>query len=410
MKEKYLHYLWKYKLIPFHKLKLADNSKFIVHYQGDYNAYESGPDFLNAIIEINGIKWIGNVELHVKSMDWFQHGHQNDPAYDNVILHVVYEHNGEINQNNSLIPTLELKSIIDQNHYQKFDLLFKSKRTILCGSLLDKVLPIQIISMQEKALVQRLNRKTSNLCEVSGSSNPRQILYFLLARAMGTKINQLPFEELTYHLPIAGLKSINKKNQALLVQLVSGFAVTNTAGDCIHLNKLIKTKESFPGGVVNRSSWKFGGTRPQNSPHIRINQFARIVEKFDFEVSFVYLSVKELKTYLMELLTITEGNLLDKKVVKGLTESFKEQLIINCFVPFMYWYAQEKEDSKLLEKSFDLLRLLKPEQNGIILKWSHFGITCKNAADSQANLEIFNEFCTRKKCLSCDIGMQLLNK
>lgn len=391
-------------------MKLTNGDSFKVIYQGDYNAYESGPDFLNAKIEINGMLWIGNVELHVKAKDWFLHGHQKDRAYDNVILHVVYENNGEVIQNSNLIPALELKGVINTNHYQKYLSLFKSKHTILCATQLESILPIHMIVLQERALFQRLSRKTVNLQELTGTDDPKQILYFLLARAFGTKINQLPFEELAQRLPLAIIKKMHKKDQGFLIQLTSGMTKLETVSDFVNYTHLLKTHAKIASGIVNRASWKFGGTRSGNSPVIRIQQFARIIEKFDFEVSFMYLTKDDFLEYCMELLTIIEGDKLDKNKLKELTKQFKYQIIINCFVPFLFWYGQNCQDDILIDKAMDLLRLIPGEQNAVIEKWKKTGNLPNNAAESQALLEIFNEFCTKKKCLSCDIGIQLLSK
>lgn len=410
MKEKYLHHLWKHKLLPFHKLQLSGGEKFKVIYQGDYNSYESGPDFLNAKIEIDGIVWIGNVELHVKSKDWYLHNHHFDRSYDNVILHVVYEDNGEIIQNDKTIPTLELKKVIDLDHYEKFRFLLNNKRTILCGSLVSKIPEIFMVSMQERALISRLNRKTQDLRTLAGSENPKQILYFLLARSMGAKINQLPFEELTHRLPLSLLKKVFLKNQTDAIRLTSGLLQPESYSDLLSCNQVVFQQKIHSVGLMNRNSWKFGGTRPSNSPSIRIVQFAKIVEKFDFDVTFVYLSSEELLNYINELLIITQENRADKIPVKSISNGFKNQLIINCFVPFIYWYGQLKEDDILIEKALEILRQIPEENNATLDKWIENGIKANNAAESQALLEIFNEFCTNKKCLNCEIGIQLLVK
>ena len=401
MKEIYLHYLWKYKLIPFHKMKLTTGENFKIVYQGDYNAYESGPDFLNAKVEIDGLLWVGNIELHVRSKDWFLHKHHTDINYETVILHVVYEDNANVFLNGFAIPTLELKPIIDIHHFHKYAGLLKNKHTILCGTQLRNVQPIYLVSLQEKALFQRLSRKTNNLSFLTGSKDANQILYFLLARAFGTKINQLPFEEITQRLPLSLLKKQNKKQQQALVQFTSGMFTSD-------FSKTIKSAAS--NGKVNSSSWKFCGTRPGNSPMVRIQQFSAIVREFDFETSFLYLSKEQLLEYWMEILKGIADVKGEFDKVPDLTKSFKEQIIINCFVPFLFWYGQINSDEQLIEKSIEILRLLPPEYNAILDKWKKFDICINNAAESQASLEIFNEFCTRKKCLACDIGIQILRK
>jgi hypothetical protein len=410
MQEKYLHYLWKYKLLPFHKMKLVDGRTFIVKNHGDYNSYESGPDFLNAKIEIDGLLWVGNVELHVKSKDWYAHNHQNDAAYDNVVLHVVYDFNGEVTINGEKLPTLELKKVIQLGHYEKYESLLKNKKTILCGTLLKSIPTIHLVSQQERALIDRLNRKTNNLVEQVCSDDPKQILYFLMARAMGAKINQLPFEELTHRLPIKLLKKKKERKQTDLILISSGLVHPETISDLFVYRRLIQQEKQVINGCVSMQSWKTGGTRPGNSPRIRIEQFARVIEQFDFEVSFVYLQKNELLQYLLKLLTITD----DKPFLMGkfnqLSISFKHQLIINCFVPFIYWYGQKMEDEILIEKAIELLHLIPAENNALIKNWRRIGLELKDAAATQSMLEIINELCSKKKCLSCEIGIQLLSK
>ncbi|MEY3238105.1 MAG: hypothetical protein RI883_2206 [Bacteroidota bacterium] len=391
-------------------MKLSCGKSFKVINNGEYNAYGSGPDFLNAKIEIDGILWVGNVELHVKSKDWYAHKHQFDRAYNNVVLHVVYENNGDVYIGNDKIPTLELLDVIQEEHFQKFELLLKNKKTILCGTQLNSVPEINIVSQQERSLIDRLNRKTNSLAESAGSTEPMQILYFLMARAMGAKLNQLPFEELTHRLPLKLLKSEKVKSQSDLILITSGLSRIENVMDLLEYKKILQREKQLINGLVAKQSWKFGGVRPGNSPTIRVEQFAQIIQNFDFEVSFIYLSSNELLNYLLNLLVINEKLYSTKIRTNQLSISFKHQIIINCFVPFIYWYGQKNENENLVEKAIELLRLLPAEQNSTIDKWIKNKIEPKNAAETQSLLEMINELCSKKKCLSCEIGIQLLNK
>lgn len=163
MKEKYLHYLWKNKLIPFHKLKLADQLPFKVIYPGDYNEFDSGPDFLNARIEIGDVLFVGNVEIHIKSKDWYNHRHQIDPAYNTVILHVVLVNNCEVTIDGKSVPTLELNGYIDWQHFEKYKNMYSLKTEILCGSQIKDLPEIYLISSLEKSLYEKLERKNQQI-------------------------------------------------------------------------------------------------------------------------------------------------------------------------------------------------------------------------------------------------------
>lgn len=408
MKEKYLHYLWQNKLLPFHKMTLTDASSFKVIYPGDYNASDSGPDFLNAQLELNGIRWFGNVELHVKGSDWYLHKHQNDRAYDNVILHVVYEDNKPVFINKIPIPTLELRSFINLEHYASFERLARAKKTILCSNSLQNVPAIYIENMKERSLVNRLYRKTQDLSVHVHSEEPKDILYFLLARAMGAKTNQLPFEQLTQKLPLSIVKQISKNKQSVALCLASGlFSAINPTE--FFLEKELLRKLQFENYLV-RHSWKNGGVRPRNRPTERVLQFSRIVEQFDFDTSFVYFDSDRIYAHLQDLLTITNEKSNSLFDTPRLSTSFKNHLIINAFIPFFFWVGKQRADENLIEKAIELLISLPPESNSIINKWKKTEVLINNAGDSQALLEIFNEFCTKKKCLTCSIGNQLLKQ
>jgi hypothetical protein len=262
--------------------------------------------------------------------------------------------------------------------------------------------------MQERALVQRLSRKTKDIFQNVHSNDPKNVLYYLIARAMGTKVNQLPFEELTQRLPLIVLKKMKKKQQAEAICLASGLFSPNTEHDFLLSTHLIQ--QGTYDNHVFKSAWKRGGVRPANHPTKRILQFAYIVQQFDFSVSFVYLNAKELYDYIMVLLEISKNKEEKDSSLDAISDDFKHQLMINCFVPFLFWYGNQLQDDCLVQKSMELLRNIPSEKNGIVKKWKNYGIRANNAAETQALLEIFNEFCVNKKCLTCTIGNKLLSK
>ena len=113
MTEDYLHHLWKFKLFNQNDCVTEEGEKVEILEFGFHNK-DSGPDFTNGKVKIGETVWVGNIEIHLNSSDWKKHNHQNDKAYDNVILHVVYNYDCEITTTRgSVIPTLELKNRID---------------------------------------------------------------------------------------------------------------------------------------------------------------------------------------------------------------------------------------------------------------------------------------------------------
>jgi hypothetical protein len=407
MTERYLHYLWQNKLLPFHQMTLISGEQFSVVYVGDYNETESGPDFFNAQINIDGILWSGNVELHIRSSDWYRHGHQSDAAYDNVILHVVYQHDKEVAQNGRQLPVLELRSVISREHYSNYLNFFKRRNPILCASQIAQLDRIHLIGMQDRALFMRFSRKTEFLNEFSGE--PSEALYLLLARAMGSKVNQLPFEELARRVPFKMIRKIREKNRQKILLRVGGFEIPETP------TELLQSSEAFlrqqeTGGYVNFHSWKYGGVRPGAAPDLRIRQFAALIEKIDPELFLAIAQREDLRSFLHSHFTFGKGTFEIHHHLKRLSSEFIDQIIINAIVPFLWWFGQLKCDEQLVELAIDLLSRIPAERNSIISKWKNVGVPVENAYESQAMLEIFNEFCSRKKCLSCGIGKTLLDR
>jgi hypothetical protein len=392
MKEEYLHHLWKNKQIPFHHLKLVSGEDILIYEVGQYNKFESGPDFSNGKIKIGNVTWFGNIELHLKSSDWYQHNHQFDRAYDNVILHVVYDHDQDVFINNKAIPTIELKGLIPDVE----EVL--NNHDFPCSNFLDGLDSIYLESMKEKAIMKRLNRRLLNINKNSDVSHPQQVLYSLLAQAFGCKINSQPFQELTNRIPIKLIKKEQYFNVKTILFNVSGL------GDIELLDKTwVHLKSKYKLDTMSKHIWKHKGLRPKSFPEIRLLQFAEIVDKFDFETSFVYLGSNELIKYLRSLLKISEKS-------TKISNAMIDLIIINCFVPFIWWYGNVKMNENIQEKSLDLLQFLNAEENHILKKWKAIGVTCINSYDSQALLEIYNEFCTAKKCLFCEVGNKIIYK
>ena len=392
MKEEYLHHLWKNKQIPFHQLKLVSGEDILIYDVGQHNKFESGPDFSNGKIKIGNVTWFGNIELHLKSSDWYHHNHQLDRAYDNVILHVVYTHDQNVFINNKAIPTIELKGLIPEIE----EVL--NKHEFPCSTFLDELDPIYLESMKEKAIIKRLNRRLLNINKYGDESNPKQVLYSLLAQAFGCKINAQPFQELTNRIPIKLIKKEQCFNVKTLILNVSGIGERELLDkNWIHL------KSKYKLDTMSRHVWKHKGLRPKSFPEIRLLQFAEIVEKFDFDTSFVYLGSNELIKNLRSLLILSD------KSIK-ISRAMIDLIIINCFVPFIWWYGNVKMNENIQEKSLDLLQFLNAEENHILKKWKAIGVNFINSYDSQSLLEIYNEFCTAKKCLFCEMGNKIIYK
>jgi hypothetical protein len=396
MKEEYLHLIWSQKRLPFHLMKLTDGSNFSVKSVGELNK-ESGPDFFNGVVEINGVKWVGNIEIHVKSSDWYLHKHQFDLSYENVILHVVYEYDKDVYIGDRKIPTIELKKYLQLSHYNSFKLRNKLlQNSIMCKDLFNTIDTIYFESMKEKSLIRRLDRKISFLNDES-NFDIGQILYYFLAQAFGMKVNVSPFQQLTYRLPLKIVQREGGENAKVLLFGTSGFEALLFTDD--EKNKWKFYKQKYEILPLPNFIWKRKGLRPEGFPEKRLNQFCEIVVKCEFNTHFLELNLEDIYVYLIELMNVE--TLISKEV--------RNHIIINGFVPFIYWYGKIKNNYETAQKAINLLMITDAEKNSILKNWKTLGVKIKKAYDSQALLEIFNEFCVKKKCFSCMVGTKLLN-
>lgn len=404
MTERYLHYLWQNKLLPFHQMTLITGETFSVIYVGDYNETESGPDFFNAQIKIDGILWSGNVELHIRSSDWIRHGHQHDLAYDNVILHVVYKHDAEVLQHERKLPVLELQPVISKEHYSNYLSFFRRKNPVLCASQIAHLEKVHLVSMQDRAIFNRFNRRTEFLNEFIGA--PNEALYLLMARAMGAKVNKLPFEELARRVPFSMIKKVREEQRQKVLLQVGGFQLPDTPSELLLTSEVILGRN----GSVTPHSWKYGGVRPGAAPDVRIRQFAALIDKLDPDLFLTIARHENIRAYMHKHFTFGKEQFNAHPNLKTLSEGLIDLILINAIVPFLWWYGQLRNDDELTELALALLSEIPSEQNSIIARWKKEGVHVENAYESQAMLEIFNEFCFRKKCLSCSIGKTLLDR
>ena len=391
MREEYLHQIWKTKRLPMHDLQLIDGRKLTIQQVGWHN-HESGPDFFNGSIELDGIKWNGNIEIHIKSSDWYAHQHQIDPAYDNVILHVVYQYDKPVVVNGEELPTLELKSYLDQNDWSSYNSLIKNQTWIPCEKSIQDVDEL-FVSMQIELRYQLLNR------------NIQQLQYEVIAQSFGAKINALPFVELTQHMPLKIL--CREGNEAVIPLLLGASGFLNEEQNEIQLQKWQKEwrfmvmKHRFT--TMEKSTWKCKGLRPPGFPKVRIVQFASVISSLQADFSIFSKSADELPSFY-------NANLEEINEVKSMTISFQNSLIINSIVPILWWYGNHVSNDDFKQKALILLGKIPAEKNEIIQRWKNLGIGCKSAEDSQGLLELKNEICTNKLCLTCKIGNKVLGR
>lgn len=419
MEEEFLHYLWKFRLFDGKVLTTQSDEPIEIIKCGEPNS-DSGPDFFNAKIKIGKTLWAGNVEIHIRASDWEAHKHQNDKAYDNVILHVVYQADKEIKRKNGeIISTLELRSRIPKHLYQKY-LSFRSSRDwIPCGSQIKNFDPFILHNWIDRLLVERLEKKSAPILEIlkQNKNNWEEAFYLALARNFGLKVNSEPFEQLARAVPLSVLakhKNSLLQTEALLFG-TAGFLEKEFKDD--YPKQLQKEyrflKQKFKLRPIDVSLWKFMRLHPPNFPTIRISQFANLV----YRSSHLFSKILEAKniTSLLECesseywITHYRFEKLSQKRKKTIGSETVNNILINTIVPFIFIYGKQKHDEAHVDRTFALLEKTLPEKNSIISKWQELGVNAKNAYETQALLQLKNEYCAKKRCLECSVGAKLLS-
>ena len=420
MKEDFLHYLWLNKRFDFSNLKTTDNQSLQIIHFGQY-LQQTGPDIFNAQLIIENQKWAGNIEIHVKSSDWYLHNHENDANYDSVILHVVWNHDVEIyRKDNSTLPVLQLKNYVFSDEVYKYKLLLSPKSWIYCEQDIASVPHFVFLNWQERLFFERLEKKTIpfEVLLEQNNSDWESSLFSMLAKNFGLNINGQSFFDLALAIPFSVLKkeSFEIENiEALLFG--SGHMLEAEKQDsyykAIQIRWLfLKHKHQLKGTYI--TPIQFFKLRPDNFPTIRLAQFAQLYQSK--QSLFIELISAQTKEKIYDIFNTSTSdywknhyNFDSESSVKSkkMSSSFIDLLIINTIIPlkFIYAKAQGKENA---EELIALMRQLKPEKNSIIDKFTVFNITSKNAFETQSLLQLKNEYCNHKKCLQCAVGQSLL--
>jgi hypothetical protein len=422
--EDFIHYAWQFQ--QFHKshLKTTEGQRLAIIKVG-YRNPNSGPDFENCRINIDSIDWAGKVEMHIKSSDWNRHHHQHDAAYENVILHVVWEHDLEIYRlDGTPIPTLEIKDLVFQETLEKYENLLKNPVEIPCEQHIAEVSDLAKVGMLEKALAHRLEQKSQSLKEIllATHSDFEELTYRVLARNMGFKLNSDAFLRLAEGLPFRIIQK-HKGNLMQIEALLFGQAgFLDTPKD--EYAQMLATEYAFlskkydlNASKIERTQWRFLRTRPNNFPTIRLAQFASILNTHDRLFSLFIENAD--KKILEATLKVTPsaywtqhydfGKVMEV-VSKGMGESAVDNILINTSVQLLAFYANEIDQYSYFEKAIKILENIKPETNFITKKWQHLGFKIPSAFDSQALIEQYNYYCTHKRCLNCPAGIEILKK
>ena len=420
MKEDFLHYLWKFKKFDILDLKTTDQEVVTIHHQGQYLEL-AGPDFFNANLTIGKQKWAGNVEIHLKSSDWYVHHHERDEAYESVILHVVWEHDAAIfRPDNSEIPVLELKNYVDKNTLDNYQNLAAPKSWIFCERELKSIDSFLLKNWQERLFFERLERKSKSIYVLLEKTNNdwEAVLFCLLAKNFGLNTNGDAFLQIAQSIPfsiirkecfeVENLESLMFGNSGLL----DGEKEDNYFKDLQFRYYYLLHKYQIE--KAHTTPVQFFKHRPDNFPTIRLSQLVNLYHLHQNLFSKIrYLSTVQDIYDLFQVETATywqDHYSFDKqspKKKKRLSHSFIDLLIVNTIIPLQFAYAKS-QGLEVSETLIQLLSQVQAEKNSIIDKFVIHGVKPKNAFETQSLLQLKNEYCLKSRCLECAVGVELL--
>ncbi|WP_367915732.1 DUF2851 family protein [Leadbetterella sp. DM7] len=413
--EELLHYVWQYQLFDAAGLQTDDGQMLRVIKTGTPHSH-AGPDFENARIALDGMIWAGKVEIHLLASDWEKHGHQHDAAYDAVILHVVWKNDRVIcRRDGTAIPALSLHERIPAAIRDKYRYLKNSQKKIPCESLFGPVLSLSKVSMIEKALAFRLQRKAEEVLQMyrSAGHDLEETAYQLLMKNFGFHLNSEAFLRLARALPhkiLARYRGNSWQMEALLFGL-AGFLEEPADAYARRMHdeyRFLKHKHDLSGNALSRSDWKFLRTRPHNFPTVRLAQVATLL---NCNGSFFNACIENRLNLDSGVSAYWQSHYDFAKPGKKFTGPGKESvdnLRINTIVPLLAAYYRLTGNDSYFNEALRLLEDIPPEKNFITRLWDTLNLKSLSAFDSQGLIEQYNELCTQKKCLQCPVGLTLL--
>lgn len=423
MKESFLHYIWQTAQFDHTDLKTVSGHSISIHKRGSAH-HDGGPDFQNALIAIDGEKWAGQVEIHINSSDWFKHNHHLDSTYDGTILHVVYTYDADVTRTNgTIIPCLALNIRISKSLITTYDALTNNSHKIPCEMVLSKVASQTKLLTIEARAIDRLEAKSIPIFQKlqTCQNDWQEVLYQMISRAFGMRVNKLPFELLSKQVPtrlLSKYTNIEYVTEALLFGC-AGFLNPQLKDDYgKHLYQeyaFLSKKHSLD--TIPIEHWKFLRLRPTNFPTIRIGQLAAMIpsQQSLFATVLEHMRYDSLKPIFDCQPNPYWSNhyrfdVESKPRKKSIGQGLYHNILINAIVPVVYCYALHRNDLPLQDRCLTLMTEIAPEQNSITHYFQKQGFDLDSALHSQGVLHMHEKFCTFKDCLNCQIGHQILTQ
>ena len=420
MNEKLLQFIWQFQYFNKSALTTVDGSSLIIMHPGDFN-HDQGPDFSEAKIKLNNTIWAGNVEIHNEASQWHTHHHTNDPNYSNIILHVVWKNDTAITDGNvQLIPTLELQPLVSKLMLQQYEQLMNAKGFVPCENHLPALSEVGWLAWKERLAAERLQRKAAIVIQNLQQANNHweEVFWWQLAKNFGAKVNAEPFEQMAKTISVNILaKHKNQINQ--LEALLLGQSNLLNGDYSEDYPKMLQREYKFLSNKyqlkpINKAP-DFLRMRPANFPTIRLAQLAMLV----YNSTHLFSKILEISNLneLRKLLDVTANDYwhyhyrLDEATSykpKNLGNLMTDNIIINTVVPVLFAYGMHHNIQQWKDRAIQYLTQLPREKNNITNAWKQHEVINENALDSQALIELKNNYCDFKRCLQCAVGNKIL--
>ena len=413
MPEILLHYIWQQGLWAGFEQTTTDGQTIEIISVGKHNM-GAGPDFSNVHLRIGNKDYFGSVELHVKSSDWYRHRHHTDPTYDHIILHVVRQADKLVyNSQGEILPQCVLRYPDNKDYLSS---LLRSARqmdgfqpVLQCYEHLAQQPELLQDDWKHLLLIHRLNCKRESITRLLQiTQNDWDVAFYIsLARNFGFHYNSSAFELLAIHTPLRYLRKHRDSLFQLTAMLLgqSGLLTEQTATDDEHISLLKEYRflqHKFGLQPISKALWKRGFTRPQNNPELRIRQLAMLLHQKEFVFS-QSIDAKNIDN-LREIFTFASSDALQ------IGKSSVDLIFINTIIPYKYAYNLWRNNQPLAEDAVLLYQQLPAEHNTIVKQWQLLGQSVHSAADSQALIHLYQNYCQPHNCLNCGVGYQVFIK
>lgn len=422
--EHILQLIWKYRLFKATNIQTLSGKQLLIKRVGQHNKNE-GPDFENCLIEMDGINWVGNIEIHTQSSDWNRHQHQQNSTYNSVVLHVVFDYNMEVRRQDGTIPeTLVLRPLIASSVLQRYRGLKNSDNQIACEGLIRSVEPFYVHQWLGRVLIDRLETKSSYILNVLEETKGdwERTSFVTLARSFGLNINADAFEQFARSFSPTLVSKYQDHPLSLEALMFGQAGMLEVEGTEDEYYLALQEEYRYLRTIhqlkpIDRTAWKFLRMRPHNFPTVRLAQFIGVCRA----VPHVFTKIIESENVLLWRSTFDtlkvnpywEEHFHFQKRAKSrrgtaLSASMVDLLIINAIVPILFAYGRYIKDERYTDLAIRFLEELPSEKNSLVQYYRNLGVEIKSAADTQAIKQLGAIYCNNKRCLECEIGIQIL--